>query len=176
MFADPIKNLKQFGLREDMIVADLGAGTGFYSLAAAKMVPKGKVYAIEVIKDYVITIKNKAKELRLNNLECFWGNIEEFGGTKIRDGIVDAVIASNILFQVEDKERFINEIKRILKPTGKVLLIDWTDSFSPFGPQQDKVISKEKALEIFERKNFILEREIDTGSHHYGMILINKKQ
>ena len=52
MFADPIKNLKQLGLREDMIVADLGAGTGYYSIAASSLVPKGKVYAIEVIKEY----------------------------------------------------------------------------------------------------------------------------
>src|ERR1035437_1056624 len=114
MFTDPVKNLKQFGLREDMIVADLGAGTGFYSIAAAQIVGRGKVYAIEVIKDYIVTIKNKAKELRLNNIECFWGDVEKIGGTKIRDGIVDAVIASNILFQVEDRDKFIAEIKRIL--------------------------------------------------------------
>jgi ubiquinone/menaquinone biosynthesis C-methylase UbiE len=175
MFADPIKNLRQFGLREDMIVADLGAGTGFYSLAAAKMVPKGKVYAIEVVKDYIVTIKDRAKELGLNNLECFWGNIEEVGGTKIKEGMIDAVIVSNILFQVEDKERLVNEIKRILKPEGKILLVDWTDGLTSFGPKPEQVIPKNKAREIFEKKNFILEREIDAGSHHYGMILIHKK-
>ena len=56
MFSDPVKNLKQFGLREDMIVADLGAGTGFYSMAVAEMVPKGKVYAIEIQKDFLTTV------------------------------------------------------------------------------------------------------------------------
>ena len=75
MFADPEKNLRQFGLREDMIVADLGAGSGFYSIEAAKMVPFGKVYAIEIIRDYVITVKRKAKDARLHNIECFWGEL-----------------------------------------------------------------------------------------------------
>ena len=173
MFTDPVKNLKQLGLRDDMIVADLGAGTGFYSIAAAKMLEMGKVYAVEVIKDYITTIKDRAKDAHLNNVECFWGDIEKIGGTKIRDGIVDAVIASNILFQVEDKEKFILEIKRILKVNGKVLLVDW-DEVSPVGPNKEKCISKEKALDLFSKKGFVSEREIDAGEHHYGMILINK--
>lgn len=175
MFTDPLKNLKQFGLREDMIVADLGAGTGFYSIAAAQIVGRGKVYAIEVIKDYIVTIKNKAKELRLNNIECFWGDVEKIGGTKIRDGIVDAVIASNILFQIEDRDKFIAEIKRISKPGGRVLFIDWADSPIGIGsgPNKEKIIPKEKALEIFLKKGFVFERYIDAGEHHYGMILIN---
>ena len=75
MFSDPIKNLKQLGLREDMLVADLGAGTGFYSIPAAKIVTRGKVYAIEIIKEYVATIKNKAHGAHLNNIEFFWGDI-----------------------------------------------------------------------------------------------------
>jgi ubiquinone/menaquinone biosynthesis C-methylase UbiE len=171
MFSDPVKNLKQFGLREDMIVADLGAGTGFYSISAAKMVPKGKVYSIEIQKDFLSAIKNKAIELNLNNLECFLGDIETKGGTKIGDEIVDAVISSNILFQVENKDRFIEEIKRILKPSGLVLLIDWSDEESSLASKLDKTIPKEKARSMFEEKGFIFEREIDAGDHHYGMIL-----
>ena len=62
MFTDPLKNLKAFGLKEDNIVADLGAGTGFYSVAAGHMVSRGKVYAIEIVKDFLETIKNKVKE------------------------------------------------------------------------------------------------------------------
>ncbi len=173
MFADPVKNLKQFGLREDMIVADLGAGTGFYSVAAGEMVPKGKVYAVEIIKDYVATIKNKVHNANLHNVECFWGNVEKVGGTKIRDGIVDAVIVSNILFQIESKDKFIEEIKRISKVGGKVLVVDWTDS-SPVGPNTENAFSKEKALSLFQKKGFVLERDIDAGEHHYGMILLNK--
>src|ERR1035437_7784661 len=107
MFADPIKNLRAFGLREDMIVADLGAGTGFYSVAAAEMVPRGKVYAVEVQKDFLHKIKDKISDAHLGNVETLWGDVEKIGGTKIKDGIVDAVIASNILFQVEDKDKFI---------------------------------------------------------------------
>lgn len=177
MFTDPVKNLKTLGLREDMIVADLGAGTGFYSISAGSMVPSGKVYAVEIQKDFLITIKNKAKEAHLSNVETLLGNVEKIGGTNIRDGIVDVVIVSNILFQIENKEKFIEEIKRILKPSGKVLLIDWADlsaqagGSSSIGPNINTVIPKNKALEMFEKKGFVLDREIDAGMHHYGMII-----
>lgn len=169
MFSDPIKNLKAFGLGEDNIIADFGAGTGYYSVAAGKMVPRGKVYAVEIQKDFLATIRNKVKEMHLRNVECLWGNIEKLGGTSIRDGIVDAVVASNVLFQVEDKEKFILEIKRILKPKGRVLLIDWSTDSSAMSLKT--AIPKNKAREMFERKGFIFERDINAGAHHYGMIL-----
>jgi len=68
MFTDPVKNLRAFGIREDAVVADLGAGTGFYSVAAGHMAPKGKVYAVEIVKDFLMTIKNKVRDARLNNV------------------------------------------------------------------------------------------------------------
>src|SRR3989344_5835642 len=165
MFSDPVKNLRAFGLKETDIVADLGAGTGFYSVAAGQIVTRGKVYAVEISKDFLMTIKNKVRDARLGNVEIIWGNIEKLHGTKIKDGIVDAVIASNVLFQVEDKDKFIEEIKRILKPEGKVLLIDWsTGSVIPL----KGAIPKEKARDLFESQGFIFERDINAGAHHYG--------
>jgi ubiquinone/menaquinone biosynthesis C-methylase UbiE len=169
VFTNPLKNLKAFGLKEDNIVADLGAGTGFYSLALGPIVSKGKVYAVELQKDFLDAIKNKVREAHLNNVEIILGNVEKIGGTKINDGIVDAVIASNILFQLVDKDKFIDEIKRILKPKGRVLLIDWSSSSVMNGVA---LIPKEKARGMFEKKGFIVERDIDAGGHHYGMILI----
>jgi len=174
MFTDPVKNLKAFDLRENMIVADLGAGSGFYTIPAAKMVPLGKVYAIEIQKDFLTTISNRVKEAYLNNVECLLGDVEKNGGTKLKDKIVDAVIVSNILFQVTNKNSFIDEIKRILKPGGKMLLIDWSDGSSSIGASFNKVIPKNVAREMFEKSGFIWQRDIDAGAHHYGIILINK--
>ena len=173
MFTDPVKNLKAFHLREDNIVADLGAGTGYYTLAAGEIVPRGKVYAVEITKDFLVTIKNKIQEANLSNIEILWGNVEKIGGTKIGDSVVDAVIASNILFQVEDKNNFIEEIKRILKPNGRVLVIDWlVESEGDTTLIKLKgALPKNTTYEIFNRKGFVLERDIDAGLHHYGIIL-----
>ena len=170
MFTDPVKNLKFLGLKENAIVADLGAGTGFYSLAAGHIVTKGKVYSVEITKDFLATIKNKVKEAHLNNVEILWGDVEKIGGTKIGNGIVDVVIASNILHQVDDKNKFIEEIKRILRPRGRVLFIDWSEDSAVLGFKM--IIPKKKAREMFEKKGFVLEQDINAGAHHYGMILL----
>ncbi len=174
MFSDPVKNLKQLNLKEDMIVADLGAGTGFYTIAASKMVPRGKVYAIELQRDFLNTIKNKIEEINLNNVECFWGDVETNGGTQIKDNIVDAVILSNILFQIENKDNLIKEIYRILKKKGLVLLIDWSEDGKFMFSKNKNSTSKKEALELFQEKGFILDRQIDAGKYDYGMILIKE--
>lgn len=171
MFTDPVKNLRVFGIGENMLVADLGAGTGFYTILAGKMTPQGKVYAIEIQKDFLDTIQKKANEERLENVHCLWGDVEKKCGTKIKDGIIDRVIASNVLFQVENKDRFIEEAKRILKKGGKILFIDWSPN-STIEASRLKALSKEKARNLFEIKGFKFEREIDAGAHHYGMIFI----
>lgn len=168
MFTDPIKNLTALGLKSNEIVADLGAGTGYYSILAGALVPEGKVYAVELDKNFLDTIRHKVKEARLHNVEILWGNIEKVGGSKIHDSVVDAVIASNILFQLEHKDNFLKEIARILKPNGRVLFVDWrAESIM----KDTLVIPKEKVVKAFEEKGFHLEKEIDAGHHHYGMIL-----
>lgn len=173
MFTDPVKNLRALGLMEDHIVADLGAGTGFYSIILGHMVPRGKVYAVEIVKDFLTTIKNKSIQANLKNVEIIWGNVEKVGGTKIGDNIVDVVIASNVLFQVQDKDKFIAEIKRILKPKekgqGRVLLIDWIPESFRISPKG--ALPKSKAREMLEKQGFVFERDINAGAHHYGMIL-----
>lgn len=171
MFVDPEKNLKALGLKEDNVVVDLGAGTGFYSILASHIVTSGKVYAIEIQKDFVDVIKSKIKTENIQNMEVFWANIEKVGGTKLADKIADVVILSNVLFQVEDKDKTIEEARRILKNDGQVLLIDWLEDSSLVNQRKINIISKEKMREMFEKYGFIFIRDIDTGLHHYGMIL-----
>lgn len=169
MFSNPLKNLKTLELREDSIVADLGAGTGFYSIAAGHIVPKGKVYAVDIVRDFLTTIKNKVTEANLKNVEILWGNVEKMGGTHIADGVVDSAIVSNVFFQIQDKENFIDEVARILKPKGTMLFVEWSPEAS-FG--MSAAVPQGKAREMLEKKRFIFQREINTGEHHYGMIFI----
>ena len=171
MFSDPLKNLKAFDLREGDVVADLGAGTGYYSMAAGTLVPSGKVYAIEIVKDFLETIKKRVAEAHLKNVEILWGDIEKIGGTKIGDNVIDKVIVSNVLFQIANKTNFVLEIKRILKQKGGVLLIDWSETSIL---QTTAVVPKDKARLMFEKEGFVFEREINAGTDHYGMIMVKE--
>lgn len=172
MFLDPTKTLEQFGIGTNMVVADLGAGSGFYSLAAARLTKggSGKVYALEVQRDLLGRIKDAAEKEQLHNIEYIWANFEKLGGTKLHDHTVDRAIVSNVMFQVEDKPNAAKEIARITKPDGKVLFIDWSDSFGGMGPTQEMVFSRAKAIELFRGAGFTEDRDIDAGAHHYGII------
>ncbi len=175
MFSDPEKNVKQFGLREGMHVADLGAGSGYYSMAAARIVgASGKVYAVEIQQEVLHTIKKNAVNEGVLNIEIVWGDVERPGGTKLKDGSMDAVILSNILFQTEDRNQLVKETQRIVKTGGKVLLVDWSDSFGNMGPIDEHVVREHKARELFEKFDFTFKQTIDAGSHHYGMIFVKK--
>lgn len=172
-FSDPQKNIDQFGLMEGMRVADLGAGSGAYTLAAARQVgTSGKVYAVEVQKELLSNLKNSATKQGIFNVEIIWGDIERNGATKLKDRVVDAAIVSNVLFQAEDKPGLVAEVKRILKPEGKVLVVDWKESFGGMGPHPDHVISEMEAEKIFEAGGFSIERSISAGEHHYGFVAV----
>ena len=106
----------------------------------------------------------------IHNIEAIWGNIEKIGGTKLREAMADRVIVSNVLFQIEQKDRdnFCLEAKRITKPGGKILIIDW-NAVTPLGPKE--FITKAAAQSLFEKAGFKYEREFDAGDHHYGLVM-----
>jgi len=171
MFTNPEQNILRLGLSEGMRVADFGAGSGFYSKAASEKVGySGKVYAIEVQKDLVKKLESELKNWGISNVECIWGDIERRYGTKVSDHSMDAVIVSNVLFQAEDKLGLAEEVGRVLKKGGKVLLIDWSDSFGGMGPTPQSIIKETEARELFEKKGFKFEESISTSPHHYGII------
>ncbi len=171
MFSDPENNIKQFGLTSGMVVADFGSGSGFYAMAAARaVIPYGKVFAVDIQKDLLQKLKNGAKQNNLNNIDVVWGDLEHLGGTKLRENSIDAVTACNLIFQIENKDALCLEIKRILRPNGRVLVVDWSGSFGGLGPQENDVVSKDKLTSIFKDHGFILDREISAGPQHYGLI------
>ncbi len=171
-FIDPKNNIEQFGLSEGMRVADLGSGSGFYVIESSKVVGgEGRVYAVDVQKDLLEKVKASASLEGLNNIEIIWGDIEKLGGTKLADASVDAVIISNTLFQVEEKDNLLIETGRILRPNGRVLVVDWTDSFNGLGPAPESVFTGQQAKDLFQKNGFVLDKEISAGEHHYGFIL-----
>lgn len=175
-FTDPQNNIDQFDLDSGMRVADLGAGTGAYTVAVAKKVGSdGRVYAVEVQKDLLSKIRDTAKTEHLFNVEVVWGDIEKLGGTKLGEMSMDAVIISNVLFQLDEKENLIKEAYRILKPNRRVLFIEWAGSFGGLGPTEQQVVSPDTTKELFIKNGFEYEKDIYAGDNHYGLIFKKKK-
>lgn len=172
---DPQHNVQQLGLTPGMHVADIGAGTGYYSMAAADLVGKnGQVFAIDIQKDLLESIQNTAKEKGFMNVKTVWGNAEKERGTRLRDESVDAVIVANTLFQIDDHSGLATETARICRPDGELLVVEWNGSHGGLGPAPDNVIPQEKTREMFELAGFEHDRDLDAGEHHYGMVMSRK--
>lgn len=159
------------GLREGMKVGDLGAGSGHYAVAAAAIVgAEGRVYAVDIQEDILKHIKDQAIAHGLHNVETIWGNLEKVGGTRLRDASLDAVILSNALFQLDERDGAIAEIQRIIKPGGLVLVIDWAGAYGGMGPLPHRVVTERAAEELFIGAGFHKKKDFRAGPHHYALL------
>ncbi len=170
-FAHPAKNVGTFGIEPGMTVADFGSGSGHYVFEIAKRLEgAGHVYAIDVQKDLLARIRTEAHKHGFKNVETVWGDLEYVGGSKLADRFADVVLISNLLFQLELKAPPIAEAQRILKRGGRLILIDWSESFGGMGPIKKHVVKREQAQALAEAEGFRLKREFAAGAHHYGLI------
>jgi|TARA_R110000824_G_scaffold401771_1_gene615542 ubiquinone/menaquinone biosynthesis C-methylase UbiE len=170
-FSDPQQNVLQLGLRAGMKVADLGSGVGHHTLTAASIVGNnGRVYAVDIQEEVLKHLASSAITLGLRNVETVWGNIEKQGGTTLKDQSMDAVILSNTLFQLEEHPVTVAEIKRILKPGGRLLVIDWAASYDGMGPRTEQVVPEHVTLELFITNGFHKLKDFRSGPHHYSIV------
>ncbi len=158
---NPQKILKQY-IKEGMTALDIGCGPGFFSIDMAQMVgTSGKVIAADLQEGMLQKVRNKIKgtelEERITLHKC----------DKNKIGVsshVDFILLFYMAHEVPDKEKFFNEIKTILKPTGQVLIVE-----PPFHVSKsafEKIIKKAKDLgftnikgpDIFLSKTMILEK------------------
>lgn len=172
-FSNPKQVIAQSGLIEGFVVADFGAGSGHYTIAAAKAVgDRGRVYAIDIQKELIARLKREVSSEGVRNVEVLWGDIETPHGSKLKDEMVDVVILANVLFQIERRGGVIEEAKRVVKPGGKVVVVEWKDSFGGIGPRKEDVLSEAMAKSLFERAGFVFDRSLpNAGMHHYGFIM-----
>jgi ubiquinone/menaquinone biosynthesis C-methylase UbiE len=176
MFSDPERSIEQFGLGKGNYVADFGAGYGYFSFAAAEAVGEtGRIYAIDVQKDLLTRLKNEARNVKhLLNIDIIWANLDHLGSTRLRENSIDAVILANILFQLPKKDDTCLEIKRILRSTGRILVIDWSNSIGGVSSKASDVFTRDQAIKLFFNHGFVEDREIDAGAGHYGIIFKRK--
>jgi ubiquinone/menaquinone biosynthesis C-methylase UbiE len=89
-------------------------------------------------------------------------------GSSVQNNLLDLVLLTNLLFQVQDKNQIIAEAKRVLRPGGQLLVTDWkTDS--SFGPKENR-ISSEEAGQMIEGAGFKLKKELAAGQYHWGLL------
>ncbi|MES2202877.1 MAG: class I SAM-dependent methyltransferase [Patescibacteria group bacterium] len=176
-FLNPAKLVHAAMVHEGMKVADFGAGSGFVARALGRAVgPGGVVWAVDQNRDLLPRIKNVAQGEGLKNIEVMQGDVSHLGGTHLPENYFDMVFICNTLFAMECKGCVAGEAARVLKPGGKVALVDWAGTFGGLGPREDHVVTQDQAREVFEQNGFVAGDALPAGAYHWGCILKKKSQ
>lgn len=170
---NPDKALDAAGLKERDKIADLGAGAiGHFVFPASRRVGReGKVYAVDIQQSVLEALKGRVAIEGTTNMELVWGDIERPRGTRIPDDTLDVVLIVNTLAAVSERLNAAREALRILKSSGRFIVIDWKPSGAPFGPDVSKRLSQDKMREVLREAGF---RDMGTtfepGPYHYGLV------
>lgn len=166
-FVNPNQILRQhIELKRNMSAADFGCGSGEWALALAKILDHGKVWAVDLLEEPLSAARSRTKIAGLQNIEFVKSDIEKLI-PRLPENALDLVLMTNLLFQVGDIGAVFGEAKRVLKPGGKVMVIDWKES-ARVGPAEK--LPPEKVREVAGRAGFELIGEFDAGNFHYGLI------
>lgn len=171
---DARKILEKLEIAERMRVADLGCGgAGHFVFSAASMVgDTGTVYAVDILKTVLQGIESRAKLELFTNIVTVWSNLEIYKATQIDSDKLDIAMLNNVLFQTKKHAEVIREAARMVKPAGKLLVVDWKVTGAPFGPPVEDRVKKEEILKAAKEADLKREEEFDAGPYHYGLIFI----
>ncbi len=123
------KLLLEFGLKPKDTFVDFGAGTGYFTFTAAKIVGKnGAVYALDISEKMLDEIKIKIEKLKTFHVKIIKVSEIDKNSLVIEDNFANFVLASQVLHEVDNLYKTLQEIYRILKPLGILGIIEWNKS------------------------------------------------
>lgn len=169
---DPYKIFEKIALSPGKRVADLGCGrTGHFVFPAVKVVgDKGVVYAVDVVKNILESIKSLARSGGIDNIQTVWSDIEMPGKTPIPTGSLDVCFCVNVLFQLKNKAGALKEASRMLKKGGYLVAVDWAKKLGMLGPDEKSLLSPEELSSLAIAENFKFVEKILPGDYHYSLI------
>lgn len=109
-------------LLPNSVVADVGAGTGYYTFRIASRIPAGKVYAVEVQDEFVQYLNNRKQQLKATNVQVIKGTEQS---PNLPDTSVDIAIMVDVYHELEYPQEVLQALRKALKPNGKILLLEY---------------------------------------------------
>ena len=170
---DPYLIFGKVQLQPNMHIADFGVGrTGHIVFPAAKLIgEKGVVYAVDILKDVLESIKKRAQVEGFLNIHEVWADIERGNSVRIPGGTLDMVFMINVLFHFKDCTTTLEEAMRLLKEKGRVVIVDWVKPLSNIGPVNTPMLDFAKLVEEARGLGFALQDDFELGSYHRCVIL-----
>ena len=160
--------LGSIGLKRGYTFIDVGCGNGFFALPAARIVGKnGRVYGVDIDTEAIAILKKKVSNAGLRNVELKAGAAEK---TILCKACGDIVFFGIDLHDFDDPAKVLLNAKRMLKPTGRLVDLDWKKELMNIGPPLQIRFDEEKATSLILAAGFRIESIREVGSHHYMVV------
>lgn len=159
----PKKLIDNLHINETDVVADLGAGAGFFTMPAAKQT-NNDVYAIDIEPNMLKQLGETASKQLISNINTIESNLNVI---PLENQTLDKVIAAFVLHEVDHLQTTIKEIARVTKHGGKIMLIDFKAVHTETGPPLEIRIPSSKLVTLLKDQHFnkIITKEINDSNY-----------
>jgi ubiquinone/menaquinone biosynthesis C-methylase UbiE len=162
----PTNTLKIIGLQENHILCDIGAGSGIFTIPAARITRK-EVFALDINDEMLSIISQKAAAEGITNIKLIKVKDDHF---EIMDHSIDIALLVTVLHEIQNPAVFLTETKRILKNNGKIAVIEFHKRDTPMGPPIGHRIGKDEVIDQLKSIDFIVHKDFDLGDNLYCLI------
>jgi ubiquinone/menaquinone biosynthesis C-methylase UbiE len=138
-------------LKPDAVVADIGAGSGVFTVPLAKAVTAGKVYAVDIEQGLVDHITKKATEAKLTNVQ---GVLGKFTDANLPAKDVDVALIFDVLHHIENRTEYLKNLVPYLKKAGRIVVIDFHPELGPHKNDPTLQVTKAQAAAWFAALGF----------------------
>lgn len=114
--------IENMGIQPDEHIADIGAGSGYYTFRMARQVPEGKVYAVDLQPEMLSIMRNKISQEGIKNVALVQGS--EIS-PQLAENSVDLVIMVDVYHELSHPREIMQEIVKVLKPDGRFVLLEY---------------------------------------------------
>jgi ubiquinone/menaquinone biosynthesis C-methylase UbiE len=140
------KLINRLDIKENHCVLEVGPGPGYFSIPVAQRLKAGKLYLADIQPEMLAFAERRMKRKQINNVEYSLCNGRSFD---FESNFFDIIFLVTVIGEVENKEAYINEFKRMLKPNGII-------SITELAGDPDKM-NIEQLTALFEKHNFFLD-------------------
>jgi len=161
----PHEVIQALALKPDALVADIGAGTGYFSVRLAHRVPQGRVYGVDTEQAMVKHLAERAKGAKLANVSALLGAPDD---PRLPEK-VDLILLVDVYHHIEERSRYFRRLRDTLKPGGRVAIIDFRRD-SPTGPPVAARIAPETVRAELASAGFGLSQEHGFLPNQYFLV------
>jgi ubiquinone/menaquinone biosynthesis C-methylase UbiE len=164
----PDEVIAALDLKEGETLADIGAGSGYFSFRfARKLGDSGRVYAVDINTDMILHMNRYIRDRKVKNVITILSASDD---PLLADASVNRFFICNTWHHVENRPQYIALMKRMLKPGGQVIVLDYKKEPLPVGPPPDMKMAREDALREMEGNGFKLAKEYTFLPYQYFLV------